>query len=523
MFYPDGSLQEAGGIIWRDGSCWNYGRHDDPNRPQYAHARQVDYVSGCSVVLPTELWRNLGGFDPLYTPAYCEDADLCLRIAARGQEVWLQTQSRVVHYEGKTSGTDVSNGVKAYQIINTRKLYLRWRERLESHRSNAEAPYFERERTKQRRMLIVDATTPTPKHDAGSVQTALAIQVSQQLGFKTHFVAEHNWLFQPEFTTDLQRVGVECAYAPFDLGIASYMRCYGHLFDVILVYRMNVLGPIIADLRRHAPQATLLFHLADLHYLRFQRRAEIENSPEGLLEAAIVKERELALVQAADCTITHSTVEAEILKREVPQAPIEVWPLMLESFGTSVPFSARENLCFLGGYRHWPNVDAVQYFVEHIFPRIRTSEPSIRFIIAGANPTREVMDLKGDGVDVVGMIDDLRELFDHVRVFVCPLRVGAGAKGKILSALSYGVPIVSTSVGMEGAGLENNTHAIVADSAAEFAEKTLWLYHNKQTWERLSTTGQSIVKQKFSVEMGQCKLRRAVRRGLQHKLGLDGL
>jgi GT2 family glycosyltransferase len=523
MYYPDGSLQEAGGIIWRDGSCWNYGRDDDPNRPQYAHARQVDYVSGCSVVLPLELWRSLGGFDPLYTPAYCEDADLCLRIAARGREVWLQAQSRVVHYEGKTSGTDIASGVKANQVVNTHKLYLRWRERLESHRTNAEAPYFERERTKQRRMLVVDATTPTPKQDAGSVQTVLALQTSQRLGYKTHFVAEHNWLFQSDYTTDLQRQGIECAYAPFDLNMPSYIRQYGHLFDVILVYRMNVLGPIISDIRQHAPQAILLFHLADLHYLRVQRRADLENSLDGLREAAILKERELALIRAADCTITHSTVEAEILKKEVPQAPVMVWPLMLECFGTHVPFSARKDICFLGGFQHWPNVDAVRYFVEDILPLIRVHEPSIRFIIAGARPTQEVMDLKGDGVDVIGMIDDLRDLFDRVRVFVCPLRVGAGAKGKILSALSYGVPIVSTSVGIEGTGLENNVHAIVADIAKDFAEKTIYLYHNKPTWERLSTAGQNIVKENFSLELGQRKLGEAVRRGLQRKLGLEAL
>jgi hypothetical protein len=285
---------------------------------------------------------------------------------------------------------------------------------------------------------------------------------------------------------------------------------------------MNVLGPVIADLRRHAPQAVLLFHLADLHYLRLQRRAQMEGNAIGLREAAAIKERELALIEASDCTITHSTVEAEIVSSEVPGAPIMVWPLMLERFGTDAPFSARTNICFLGGYQHWPNVDAVKYFVEEIFPLIRMSEPSLRFIIAGANPTREVLDLDGNGVDVIGMVDDLRDLFDRVRVFVCPLRVGAGAKGKVLSALSYGIPIVSTSIGIEGAGLERNVHAIVADNASDFAERTVFLYNDRATWDRLSTTGQNIVKNEFPLELGERCLREAVCRGLQHKLGLDG-
>ena len=102
MHYADGSLQEAGGIVWRDGSAWNYGRGDDLNRPQYSHARQIDYVSGCSIALPTTLWRELGGFDPFYKPAYCEDVDLAFKVRARGLETWFQPQSRIVHYEGKT-------------------------------------------------------------------------------------------------------------------------------------------------------------------------------------------------------------------------------------------------------------------------------------------------------------------------------------------------------------------------------------------------------------------------------------
>jgi GT2 family glycosyltransferase/glycosyltransferase involved in cell wall biosynthesis len=517
LFYPDGSLQEAGAIIWRDGSAANYGRGDDPNRPHYAHARQVDYISGCCILLPADLWQDLGGFDPRYRPAYCEDADLCLRIAAVGREVWMQPQSRVIHYEGKTSGTDIRTGVKAHQRVNQRKLFLRWRQSLETHRPYGEAPYAERERAVRRRLLVIDATTPTPDQDAGSVQTLLALQAAQALGYKTYFVAEHNWLFQPGYTTELQRRGVECAYAPFDRDIDGYMRRYGHLFDVVLVYRVNVLGPIIETVRRSAPRAVLLFHVADLHYLRVQREAEKDRNPEGFQEAALVKERELALVRAADCTITHSSVEATILAEAAPDAPVLVWPLMFQSFGTAAPFSARRDICFLGGYRHAPNVDAVQYFVEQIFPLIRAQDPAIRFIIAGANPTREVQALQGDGVEVVGQVADLRDLFDRVRVFVCPLRVGAGVKGKIVSALSYGMPVVSTAIGVEGAGLEADVHVLVADTAADFAAATLRLYGDEQSWSRLSAAGQAIVARDFSPEMGRSRLDAAIALGYRHR------
>ncbi|MCB8873620.1 glycosyltransferase [Acidisoma silvae] len=520
LFYPDGSLQEAGGIVARDGTCRNYGREDDPNRPQYCHARPVDYISGCAIALPRALWHDLGGFDTRYSPAYCEDVDLCLRIAASGQQVWLQSESRVIHYEGKTSGIDTRQGVKAYQTVNQRKLFLEWHAYLEQHRPRDEAPYFERERGVARRLLVIDATTPTPDQDAGSVQTLHAIGAAQALGYKTHFVTAHNWLFQAGYTSALQKRGVECAYAPFDLDIATYLERYGPLFDVILVYRMTVLGPILDDIRTHAPQALLLFHLADLHYLRVQRQAEMENSAEGFAEAAITRAQELALIAAADATITHSTAEAAIIEAALPGAPVTVWPLMLDHVGTATPFAARRDICFLGGYRHTPNVDAAVYFVEDILPLIRAEEPGIRCLIAGANVTREVGALAGEGVEILGQVPELSDLFDRSRVFVCPLRVGAGVKGKVLSALSHGLPIVSTGIGIEGSGLSPDTHLLQADTPQDFAQKVLRLYRNKAEWGRLSAAGQRIVQEEFSPAQGKRFLEAAITRGWAQRLGL---
>ena len=512
LFYDDGALQEAGGIFWQDGSAWNYGREDDPNRPRYCYARQVDYVSGAAIALPKALWDELGGFDEIFRPAYCEDADIAFRVRAMGLQTWMQPLSRVIHYEGRTSGTDLTQGVKAYQVVNAKTLFERWRETLQSHRPGGESPYFERDRLFHKRALVIDATTPTPNEDAGSVTTVTTMRLYQEMGYKVHFVPLHNFLYMRGATDDLHRIGVETAYYPFDKTFEEYLRRYGHFFDVVQVFRCGVAESALELLRRYCPQAPIIFHNIDMHFLRMERQAAMSGDPDVAAAAADMKRRELALINAVDCTIVHSPIEQDILQVETPDARVVVFPYMIPTMGTAAGFADRNDVMFLGGYRHEPNVDAAEFVAREVWPLVRPHLPGARLLLVGANPPDSLRELASEDIVVTGQVEDLRPYFDRSRVFAAGIRYGAGIKGKVATAMSYGVPVVATTIAAEGMYLVPDRDVRIADDPVDFARAIVEFHTDAEAWARFSNAGLVFVAEKNSLDMGRRTLAETIAR-----------
>lgn len=345
------------------------------------------------------------------------------------------------------------------------------------------------------RILIVDHRILTPDQDSGSVRMLAIIKLLGELGHGITFVSDSEER-AAEYEERLRPYAARILY-----GLAAtraHLMMEGGAYRHVILSRPDPTHRFLPTVRAFAPNASVVFDTVDIHWLRMQRAAALNDSPTLREGAERFRKIERVNAENADLVLAITEHEREVLAGEAPKARIAVVPNVHSVRPTAPGAAGRSGLVFIGGFEHWPNVDAVGWFVREILPIVRSAIPDVPFYVLGSKPTEEVMALRSSRVEVTGYIPDVEPYFDRGRVFVSPLRYGAGMKGKIGQSMALGLPVVTTSIGAEGMHLVDGVNALVADTPARFAEAVLRLYRDETLWAQVADAGRRHVDEHFS-------------------------
>jgi len=497
LLNSDGTVQEAGGAVLRDGWGLPYGAGRDPAAPELNFVRDVDVAIGACILVRRDAFQQVGGFDDRYAPAFYEEFDLAFELRSRGWRVVYQPASAVVHHGSNSYGTEARD---RHSQANHAKFCAKWaRTLLTQPMPNAPELQLRGRPAPAGIALVIDDRVPEWDRNAGGVTLNQYLHLLQDMGYQVIFCPAYDATPTQPYTAALQQDGIEVLHAPETLD--RWLRANGRQLDLVWTARPDVTGPIL-DLIRAETRAPVLYYTHDLHHLRERRRWELEGDPRALTESKRLKRIEDRIFARVDHVMTPSADEAAVIRADVPTARVHVIPPYLVPATplaqASRDFAGRDALIFVGGYNHAPNVDAAVWLVRDIMPLVWATLPDVHLLLVGNAPTPAVLELASRRVTVTGFVSDIAPLYAQSRLSVSPLRYGAGVKGKIVASLQEGVPVITTAVGNEGLGLVHGTEAWVAETAVDFAAGIVALYQDPARCAAMAQAAQVVLRRNFS-------------------------
>jgi glycosyltransferase involved in cell wall biosynthesis len=499
LIAPDGSLQEAGSIIWNDGSCLGYGRGGKPRDPQYMFERDVDFCSAALLLTPRALWNQMGGFDTDFAPAYFEDADYCVRLWKSGRRVVFQPRATALHFEFASSP---SRSSAIAQQTKRRQVFLRKQRDWLAQQPAPDPARVVHARTHRPgpRILVLDDGVPHVARGSGQPRAVELLAALVRLGWLPTLVP----LSYPDDDdphADLPPA-VEVLTGVGAHGLGRLLEERRGLYSCVLASRPHNMARLnSACTHPHKPLDIPIIYDAEAIFAdRELAGRRIRGEKIRADEAERQRAAELALARQSHAVLAVSARDAATFSGAGAQHTFTLGHCV-NCRPTPKPFDDRDGLLFVGALDEEgsPNVDSACWFVAEVLPRLRARLGVKAAVdLVGATTLPAVLELAAPGVRVLGQVEDLTEFYGRARVFIAPTRFAAGIPYKVHHAAAHGLPVVATSLLAGQLGWQSGRELLTADDAESFAEACARLYCDPELWQRLRSAALDRVAQDCS-------------------------
>ena len=487
---PNGTLQEAGSIIWRDGSCVGYGRGRDPGDAEFQFRRDVDYCSGALLMVRKDLFEHLGRFDSKYAPAYYEETDLCMRIRKAGFRVVYDPDVEVTHFEFGSLAT--SDEAIALQQRNRIIFTERHSSALAVYHLQSDTRHLDARMRMQNigRVLVVDDRVPFPSLGAGYPRASQIIKALIKAGwFVTHYPLIFPYVRFSEAYALFPRE-VEILAGLGQMGLVEFLQRRVGYYDTVIVSRphnMALFGGACRIVPEFLANTQLIYDAEAVFAVREALRTGKSNS--GAFKTKVQRKiaEEIALATQARIVVTVNEIEAGFF-RKAGHSDVRVLGHNINVAPTASGFTSRRNLLFVGALNEdaSPNADSLVWFVNEVMPKLdRLIGTDYVLNVVGRNGSPKIRALGDTRVKLLGRIEDIRNLYDSSRVFIAPTRFAGGIPMKVHEAASMGLPVVATSLLGRQLGWTDETELLTADRPEDFALACQRLYEDPKLWCRI--------------------------------------
>ena len=494
IILPDGSLQEAGSIIWRDASCIGYGRGGSPLDPAFMFKRDVDYCSAVFLLTKRDLFLAGGGFDEAYVPAYYEETDYCARLWESGKRVVYDPDVSVTHHEFASStsrDSAIALQDKHREIFASR--HKNWLERQVSPSGNTlDARVHQGNR--RTKILMLDDRVPHISLGSGFPRSNRIVRELVKMG---HLVTCYPLTYPRENWASVYQDLPREVEVMIDHGLPQlerFLKDRTGYYDIVLISRphnMANLEPLIRAKPELFKGAKIIYDAEALFSLRQIELRRMKGEKLSATDQQRILDREIKVAEHCDRVIAVSEQERNEFCRSGLR---HVYTLghALDVLPTANSFRERRNVLFVGAIHEpdSPNADAVLWFSRKILPRLRQIlDTDLDLVIAGLmhQDVEELLDKRF--VQVKGAVKDLTELYNQCRIFVAPTRYSAGLPHKVHEAAAHGLPTVATTLIGSQLGWINGEDLLLADDENGFAAACAKLYDDQELWCHLRESG----------------------------------